>query len=959
MPISRIVLFLLLVATTLALLLTLVSSTRATADTRPSPQATPPLYLGIDSYRHWDKLSYLEIGDRIWGQATADPAGTNADNSHVMRVLTDGQHVLFDQTGPGVMTWMRNQQFYGGPWKLSLDGTLVATIGADDLGQVDPTTFPATAMPYPLSMNIGETQGSSILAVTIPFVTSMSWASVNPNGNFYSIYRKLPYGYPIATWTGSEPISDVVQLLRQAGTDIAPTGIYSQSGMSNIPAGETTLTNLSGHGQVRAIKFRVPFADQVRFGNSRLRIYWDGEPTPSVDAPVKFLAGDGAGVYQPVDRPLVRGWIAGAGTGGATYMDFNLYWPMPYASSARIAISSALPSPINNVAWSVRYEPFTDPPGWWGNFHALYTSIPNPTPGEDMTFLDVTGSGRVVGTIVNFTAPDGTLEGDPHFFIDDNNTPQVQITGTEEWGTGGNYWNGGNQTTLPVGGLPSSINNPPGTDVDGSALYRFLVSDSIPFNRHIVLRWEHGPANDVNDHPYRAAVLWYANPVQTARLTDDLWIADPISRTLHKYQSPAATYYTLTAAYEYPVHNPLSTDTGINTTGVTTFTMALDPANVGAFLRRKFDYAAPNQRARLFVDGQPAGTWYTGGYFDGADIDGHVRRWREEELPLSPALTAGKSSITIRVEFVPTTDPPNTYWTEFRYQLYSLVMPPDSDPPTATPNLSATTTPTPTATQTPTNTPAPSATSTSTTPPTPTSTPTSPAFATTPPSTPTTPPLATSTPSPTSCAITFSDVPVGSTFYPYVRCLACRGIINGYPDGTFRPHNNLTRGQLAKIVANAMSGLPPVAAHVFEDVPPGSTYYTPTGILYGVGILHGYPCNGPSEPCVPPQNRPYYRPNNPASRGQAAKVVEEAISIGSPPGPPSFQDVPGTHPFFTQIQRLADSNIVQGYPCGNPGEPCVPPQNLPYFRPNNIATRGQSVKMVSLGFYETCSTPNR
>ena len=62
---------------------------------------------------------------------------------------------------------------------------------------------------------------------------------------------------------------------------------------------------------------------------------------------------------------------------------------------------------------------------------------------------------------------------------------------------------------------------------------------------------------------------------------------------------------------------------------------------------------------------------------------------------------------------------------------------------------------------------------------------------------------------PTPCPIQFSDVPEGSTFYVYVRCLACRGIVSGYGDGTFRPNNNVTRGQLSKIVSNAAGfGIP-------------------------------------------------------------------------------------------------------------------------------------------------------
>ena len=102
---------------------TAVSSPAAIATTLvPSaPNQPPPLYLGLDAYRHWDKLAYLEIGNRVWGQSTADPAGGNEDNLHVLRVLPDGQHVLFEQLGPGIVTFLRMQQDYGGPWNLYLE----------------------------------------------------------------------------------------------------------------------------------------------------------------------------------------------------------------------------------------------------------------------------------------------------------------------------------------------------------------------------------------------------------------------------------------------------------------------------------------------------------------------------------------------------------------------------------------------------------------------------------------------------------------------------------------------------------------------------------------------------------------------------------------------------------------------------------------------------------------------
>ncbi len=53
--------------------------------------------------------------------------------------------------------------------------------------------------------------------------------------------------------------------------------------------------------------------------------------------------------------------------------------------------------------------------------------------------------------------------------------------------------------------------------------------------------------------------------------------------------------------------------------------------------------------------------------------------------------------------------------------------------------------------------------------------------------------------------LTFTDagkIPAYATFY--IQTMAAQGIINGYADGTFKPNNNITRGQMAKILYNLM-----------------------------------------------------------------------------------------------------------------------------------------------------------
>ncbi len=223
------------------------------------------------------------------------------------------------------------------------------------------------------------------------------------------------------------------------------------------------------------------------------------------------------------------------------------------------------------------------------------------------------------------------------------------------------------------------------------------------------------------------------------------------------------------------------------------------------------------------------------------------------------------------------------------------------------------------------------------------------------------PPTAT----PTACSITFTDVPPGSTFYDYITCMACRGIINGYTSGCesgnpcFRPNNNVTRGQLSKIVSNSAGYNDDPGPQRFEDVPLGSTFYDFIGRLASRDIIAGYPCGGPGEPCVGPGNLPYFRPNANVTRGQLSKIVSEAAGYSDPVGDQQFQDVLPGSTFYDWIWRLTDRGIMNGYACGGVGEPCVGPANLPYFRPGANATRGQASKIVANTFFPGCATTER
>jgi Protein of unknown function (DUF2961) len=148
----------------------------------------------------------------------------------------------------------------------------------------------------------------------------------------------------------------------------------------------------------------------------------------------------------------------------------------------------------------------------------------------------------------------------------------------------------------------------------------------------------------------------------------------------------------------YPVH----TDRGRKTTGASEFTVKLDANNLGVMLRRKLDYAFPNQRAEVFVasendtDWKVAGVWYLAGsntcvYSNPKDELGatqHLaqtsnRRFRDDEFLIPRDLTGGRSAIRVRVQFTPVNIPlfpghplDEQAWSELRYDVYCFVMPP-------------------------------------------------------------------------------------------------------------------------------------------------------------------------------------------------------------------------------------------------------------------------------------------
>jgi hypothetical protein len=184
----------------------------------------------------------------------------------------------------------------------------------------------------------------------------------------------------------------------------------------------------------------------------------------------------------------------------------------------------------------------------------------------------------------------------------------------------------------------------------------------IPFNTSIKVGIEHGGENDTNDTNMQCVAFYYKQDAPLATLTDTLDVGNAASEAAHAYTSPGSAFVSQTNTYEGDDDNVNVTDNGRAVSGYSEFTVALDPHNAGVLLRRRMDYRWLRQQADVTIDGVAAGQWYEAG--------GNIwHSWRDSEFLVPPALTVGKSSITVRLT---RSNPGATSWTEYAYWVFSL-----------------------------------------------------------------------------------------------------------------------------------------------------------------------------------------------------------------------------------------------------------------------------------------------
>jgi len=289
------------------------------------------------------------------------------------------------------------------------------------------------------------------------------------------------------------------------------------------PGDTVVLMEAEGPGCITHVYCALVFPDPADYRAAILRCYWDGEDTPSVEVPL----GDFFCVSHARLRPLGSALVT-VNPGFGSSHGLNAYFPMPFASAARITLEHRgerlLGGMLPAFWYHIDYETYDHPPQEDAlRFHAQWryerpTVAVGPQPNvqlheatnldgaENYIALDAVGAGKMIGVHLQIRNIAGGWygEGDDMVFIDGETwPPSLHGTGTEEIFGGGACPSQEYATAYHGFHL---IESPDYAGLVGA--YRWFVADPIRFARS--LRWtvEHGHANNFANE-YASVAYWY------------------------------------------------------------------------------------------------------------------------------------------------------------------------------------------------------------------------------------------------------------------------------------------------------------------------------------------------------------------------------------------------------------------------------------------------------------------
>jgi hypothetical protein len=213
---------------------------------------------------------------------------------------------------------------------------------------------------------------------------------------------------------------------------------------------EATLAEQDGHGFLNHLWFGGDFPGYVK---TRLRIYVDGEPTPSID--MEMSLGAGVGFSDPA-APWGTRWAGITGAPSGLFLNYRV----PFSRHIRITAELPPSVPRDTVFWWIARGLLNHPADISGFVLPerarlrLHKNVDlTVKPLELFDLCKVTGQGMVFQvTMAAQSTNFEFMEGQMRAFIDGANEPMYLSSGLEDYFLGTYYFNRG-LYHLPQGGL--------------------------------------------------------------------------------------------------------------------------------------------------------------------------------------------------------------------------------------------------------------------------------------------------------------------------------------------------------------------------------------------------------------------------------------------------------------------------------------------------------------------------
>jgi len=262
------------------------------------------------------------------------------------------------------------------------------------------------------------------------------------------------------------------------------------------PGATAILADIKGPGAIHHIW--VTIAAEPFYGRKIvLRMFWDGEAAPSVEAPI----GDFFGVGHGLNRNLSSLPIACSSEGRAR----NCYWSMPFRSGAKITVTNEGSQAVPAFYYYIDYRELPALPADTPTFHAQYRQETPCASGGNYLLLDAVGRGHYVGCNLSVLqrAMGWWGEGDDMIFVDGEDKLSLHGTGSEDYFS--DAWGMREDENLFYGCPLQEEDFQAGSKV---TVFRFHIPDPISFQKSIRVTIEHGHANDRSDY-FSSVAYWY------------------------------------------------------------------------------------------------------------------------------------------------------------------------------------------------------------------------------------------------------------------------------------------------------------------------------------------------------------------------------------------------------------------------------------------------------------------